>query len=410
MRKLIVNISEQNRKITDLAVALFLSVVFLSFCIPGLGILSYYRVTYLVLLLSVAMIMFGVIKGNRVALKVHKISFIFGTFLTVYALGCIMVLPKCNYDIVNFVFCFLISIIVISTKFEVENVLCYLVYISVLIIPSYSAYFAYQWEDLNQANMGAVYGALVMCTAGILHFLYYRENHPFWFNLFYIPTVMLTIGIFRFGNRGAFLSFVVLLGLIFLNRKSSIENMSNRKLMAKRRWFVFAFVVLFFVVMEFDTIFIALYDLLNSVIDEMPSFFVKMNRLIRLQDISNGREEVYEAAWSLIKERPLIGYGIRTFLENSKVAEYPHNFFLQLWYEGGILFTVVPTVCIVYALYKLLLSYIEDRNVSVMLIFLFVQVMPRFLLSADIWKDNFFWITVFYILSNWREIRRYKLT
>ena len=93
----------------------------------------------------------------------------------------------------------------------------------------------------------------------------------------------------------------------------------------------------------------------------MPSFFVKMNKMIALNDISNGREPVYEAAIAGIKNAPLLGNGIEAFPAYTAYS-YPHNFILQLVYEGGILFCVIPVITIAWVSYTVQQEKSYDRN------------------------------------------------
>ena len=113
---------------------------------------------------------------------------------------------------------------------------------------------------------------------------------------------------------------------------------------------------------------------------------------------------MYEAAIAGIKNAPLLGNGIEAFPAYTAYS-YPHNFILQLVYEGGILFCVIPVITIAWVSYKLLFSQIKDKDCQVFLILLFVQVIPRFLVSATIWKDKCFWLLVFYTFVNYKKIK-----
>lgn len=390
------------KQLNSIAAALLLSADALCYALPAIGIGTFYRVMYSVETLALGIAIISFLIGSRWSFNIgrHKLSIVCFLWIGVlYVISCFRV-PNYSYSVDLFLYCFAIGVLIIGLDFDVKNVLTLMTVMSVLILPAYSAIFAYQWESLNQANMGTVYAILIWVIAGMCHFIYYRDMWRKLCYIFYIPSIVGLYGIIQFANRGAALSLITFVLLILYNRNGkNVENVTK-----KRIAIILAAVLGYVVILNFNTLFMFLYDILSKVLNTMPSFFVKMNKMIALNDISNGREPVYEAAIAGIKNAPLLGNGIEAFPAYTAYS-YPHNFILQLVYEGGILFCVIPVITIVWVCYKLLFSQIKDKDCQVFLILLFVQVIPRFLVSATIWKDKCFWLLVFYTFVNYKKIK-----
>lgn len=400
------------KKINSIAVAFFLSVDALCYVLPVLGIGTYYRLMYTIEMVALALILIGNIAKNSIGLKLsikkYGLSIVYFGFIgVVYSISSFIV-PKFSYTLDLFIFCFAIGVIIISVDFNAEIVLTIMTIMSCLIIPSYAGVFAYQWESLNQASMGTAYAILTWVIAGFCHFIYFRKNYNRFFYIFYIPSIVGFVGILQFANRGTVLALITFAVLAYFNTQGVFNDDINKEMKRKRVKLIIIAILGFYVILNFNQLFLLVYDFLDSVLSEMPSFFVKMNRMITINDISNGRTDLYAAAIKGIFESPFIGHGIESFSYNTGFA-YEHNFILQLLYEGGIFFCIVPLMTIIWLLYKLLFSQVRNRNILAVLIFLTVQVIPRFLVSGTIWTDRFFWLLIFYVFANRRNINEQRL-
>jgi O-antigen ligase len=73
------------------------------------------------------------------------------------------------------------------------------------------------------------------------------------------------------------------------------------------------------------------------------------------------RTKLWQGAWNMIKERPLLGFGVNTFSRNFpkyKPVDYPdlryaHNSYLQMWSEIGVIglftFLAMPLIVLINA-------------------------------------------------------------
>lgn len=398
----------KRKQINSLAVALILSVDALCYALQGLGIATFYRIMYFVEILSVGLVALGKIASSttKISIKQHMLPLLYFIFITVIYVISACVVPNYTYSLDQFIFYFVISVFVICIDFDVENVLAIMTVLSTFMVFAYSSLFAYQWESLNQASMGALYAILIWVVASFCHFIYYRKNKRKLFYIFYIPGAVGLFGILQYGSRGTVLSLATFILVVIFNR--TFENGKLMKKNIKKRIMIVIIVIISFIlILNFNEIFLYLYDILDNIFSEMPSFFVKTNKMIKLQDIGNGRTDLYKAAIKGILDSPLIGHGIESFSYYTGYV-YEHNFILQLLYEGGFFFCIVPLSIVVWCCYKLLFAQVEDKDMIAILIVLFVQVVPRFLVSATIWRYRSFWIFVFFVWVHIKEIGMHK--
>ena len=390
------------RNLLNVAVALMFSTEFLCYTLPGLGIMSFFRISYIIGGISFVLMLISLFLVRQT--KFSILPFFFGAFLIVLIYSSVLIVEDCSYDVLQITFNFVLCILLMAQNFETEKVMRYIMYFSFLVIPGYKIVFAFQWDVLNQANMGAIYAVYVMFAAGVLHFIYYRKELKKIYWVIYIPSLVAGTGILMYGNRGAILSVFTMAVILFFNREGNIaigeKKASRRKLIL----FLLCAFLAGYLVYNLGEVFAWAYSIAESIFDEMPSFFVKMNKYIGLNDISNGRSELNDIIFRLIGDRPFLGYGIGAFNHYTGYS-YPHNFFYQLWFEGGILFTIIPTATVLFTLYKLFFSQIGDKEICVALCFVTSLALPRFLLSSDIWADRFFWVMVFFVLWNQKKMK-----
>lgn len=80
--------------------------------------------------------------------------------------------------------------------------------------------------------------------------------------------------------------------------------------------------------------------------------------LLEGEDVSSGRTVLYSHSWKLFKEKPITGIGWREFRENSlglinsDRGSHPHNIYLQLLTELGIVGFLLFMFPVVYVYYK----------------------------------------------------------
>lgn len=388
--------------LNNLAVTLYISASAIAYMCNFAHISTRYRTICLVInILSTLLCLLG---NSRKEDGFHITKFPFGylAYVTVVVFGSIL-LCNSDYDLFRYLQVVLIGATVIISEFDIETVLRYLTIFSVLLVPFYNNWFAVYYGDMNQANMGMMYVVINYIIAGLIHFVFYRRMSNKLVCIGYISCLILLIGVFTVGNRGAFL--VVMLTVVFcvLNTEGFAEEKISRK---KRVLVIIAAILSILIYVNFDSIIIWLYSLASKFFKTIPSFIVKMNRFVLAGDVSNGRTEPYEIAFEIIRDSPLFGIGIENFGRYYSV-NYPHNFILQLWLEGGILFAIVPTIILCQYLCNVLWKKNQDVDVIASNLF-FLCLLIRFLISLDIWTFSEFWLSIFFAVSRIKTVMRNK--
>ena len=133
----------------------------------------------------------------------------------------------------------------------------------------------------------------------------------------------------------------------------------------------------------------AINDFLNSY--NISFKIVEKNlRLLKADDVLNGRENLYPIAMQGINKSFILGNGIGSF--NLRYNTYPHNFILQIMYEGGIIFLLPIIIPVIYGVYAIVAKKSISRNMRIFIIFLFCASIVRLLISYEFWKEMFFWL------------------
>ena len=86
----------------------------------------------------------------------------------------------------------------------------------------------------------------------------------------------------------------------------------------------------------------AILEWMNNVLLDSDIKLDFVRKTLKIQtDISNGRNAITEYVVENIFKSPIWGHGVSTITYNSNgMIPYPHNFILQLFYDGGILLAV----------------------------------------------------------------------
>lgn len=115
---------------------------------------------------------------------------------------------------------------------------------------------------------------------------------------------------------------------------------------------------------------------------------------------SFGRQAIWEAAIDSIKESPLLGVGIgfdRILLSNvtwgnhtNSGYKYPHNFFLEISMQFGIIVSILVSLFLIILTVKLIFSKDLEKYSEMGLIFFSIGFVPLFLSHSYLTKPEFF--------------------
>lgn len=217
----------------------------------------------------------------------------------------------------------------------------------------------------------------------LIFFLYEIINNRS--RLYVVLFVLGFMQVFIWGARGAVL-VLLLFYILYL--------VYNNKL--NKYWILFLLVLYLF-----RGIWV---DLILAIVENIPFETRKLHNYLTMLTIgvaesSSGRDVIYNEAIQLFQTN-IWGCGVGFYNEGAS-GRYPHNLFLEVAVEWGILGLLVVFCMIVVFLYKL---YVEKNmvNKNVMLI-LFTIMFGRLLVSSSYWERPEFWMCLGMFLFTQRK-------
>lgn len=248
--------------------------------------------------------------------------------------------------------------------------------------------------ETGVVSMGTCYALLIPVLGDLVYLrFYYRKESirmkiiMLFFaaiNLFYLVQMAM------FGLRGPILCAVLLIMSFFIIR---IDD--NKKVFFRKGRVLIIIIGLLFLIFSFTAILQALQDFLAK-FDISLNVVDKFLRLDDNGDMTNGRESLSTMAWKGIVESPLWGNGISQFNNNTGEG-YPHNFVLQMLYDGGIILTLAIMVPVTQSLIRKLKTISENKFSFFVLLF-FASV-PGALFSGDLWNASTLWMFFGFVLA-----------
>lgn len=209
----------------------------------------------------------------------------------------------------------------------------------------------------------------------------------------YISIIMLPylIGIMFFsGGRGALGTLAVgSLILLFLYQKQHVIKVSTI--------FRSLIVIGVLVVVLYAIIPSSLREVFSENSNRVFSFF---DTSLSMKDRTSGRDEVMAVAVDQIKQNPFLGSGIFSYKDafSQKTGQgYPHNFFIEILLQGGVVFLFLVVFLLLFALKRLIIILKEGRQELVLVLGVFA--MTSLMYSGSYIQEAFFWFFFMYIYN-----------
>lgn len=242
--------------------------------------------------------------------------------------------------------------------------------------------------EFGYISMGLSYSLLVPVMANLTYLLFFYDKHQtlkkkivIWLfsacNLYYLIMMM------TYGSRGPSLCVISMILFYFIVKYKEGIGI----LIYKKRMFLLC-IGLFFASMFFESLlvyiseFLKEYDISLNIIDK---FIRKGDE----GDMTNGRGQLLDMAWDGFLRSPLLGYGTSQFERNTGVI-YPHNFLLQMLYDGGIILFFLIFIPLGRAFVRKLRNVSRDEFI-VLFMFFFFSV-PGSFFSGDLWQAYRLWL------------------
>ena len=249
------------------------------------------------------------------------------------------------------------------------------------------------WQDV--ISMDASYGYLVPIVANIAYIkFFYKENSVKMKILTcFVSSINLVFlfELFLFGSRGPLLAIMLLCIILY------IVTIEEGRLSFEKKRFRVTIIASVMFVLFFFTLVSYFDDFLTNI--GINSYAVqKIINMGSEGNLSNGRSELSEITWNDFLNEPIFGHGLDMFEQNHPDQPYPHNFILQILYDGGIVLFIILMVPILKRFTKKIKSL--SREEGALMTFLFFSSVPGGLFSQDLWENAVLWLFIGYLFTN----------
>lgn len=294
-----------------------------------------------------------------------------------------------------FFYCFLPPLFLLF-DFDTEKVLRYGMYLSLvscLEVNTLLADQAISWR-FSQTNLGTIYDLLPCIILAMFHFAYYRREASVFTKLCYVYYVYVLLRMLLVIVRGALLTLIFGVVLIYLNRPQSNMNIIKKWSTKKKILIGAGLISVLLIIINFETVITWLYNALGSVginFGVVTKFYFYMST----GNVTDNREPYYELVRQMFMKSPICGAGVQTFYAYSADgAAYPHNYILQFLFEGGLLLAVPLTYITIRELFRVLgARYVDKEKMIFSSCLLLLSVVPG-MFSMNIWYNRTFWMIV----------------
>lgn len=226
-----------------------------------------------------------------------------------------------------------------------------------------------------------------------LYYIFYGNNHSrFKFTtnkLYKVVCILLLIvqfiGVLSSGGRGGFILIVIYILYITISiiyKKNRVNSLKYILLMGVA---ILSITIVLPKLMQIS--------IFNNSVERVLSYLspegIDMSR-------TSGRDLVYGSAIELIKQSPIIGYGIFGFWKI--YGAYPHNLFLEILLQGGVVMLFISIIIIILLLRRIIymVRYNEELRI-ILIIFLYPITMLMF--SGTYTNNSIFWFCISFIFS-----------
>lgn len=230
--------------------------------------------------------------------------------------------------------------------------------------------------------MGISYGIVKYIVALVL-LIFFTKEFPMIIRLALLFVFALyMIFYLEFSSRGALLAVVFSIGLFWIVRQDYTLTKTG----------IISIAILIFGYFYIMSIFEILYTYLQSIGIESTA----LHKLLYLNDITNGREDIAVSAYELFLNSPIWGNGIASYEE--LYDRYVHNCFIQFLDEGGILYLLLMTYFIAKS-FIILFDKKISQSQRYFMAFLISCGLIQLLFSSYFWGAQCFWLMIGYSMK-----------
>lgn len=316
--------------------------------------------------------------------------------------------PYSDLRIIDFCIYTIMSIFIVAFyEIDSKTFLRFLMFLPCSGILSLNRIFATNTFKYETITMGLSYAFMPAIVAAISYFfLYFKKGdniNKFIDAIALIINLSFLLKILQFGSRGPVLCF--LCSFLFFYCFEYDENFERIRIKGEKCLLIS--IILLLLINYFWEI--ALF--LENIMDASGLKINAINKFFRLMnssgDVSNGRLDIYLQSFQGFLQSPIWGHGYSTTMYNLGFV-YPHNFVLQLLYDGGLLlFVPLVYLCMKGKLNKKNRLTFDDFALVSSLILMSV---PGAMFSGNLWENSRLWLMFSVLVTSSKAIDNYELS
>lgn len=330
-------------------ILLILLLTFLSgtFNINRLNIDFSFEVRYLLFLISVFIGLIGLSNNKKnMVIDSGKPTFLFLFFTYTYL---VLLLFSYFYTIDQFVAIektetiIFLMVLIIGVIFVVNNmdiheffhvISMFFIIIGILyVIPIYINVFSGASRgDVNFSGPNVTTRILFFASCSSMYRLFINKK-----TIYFILSILFLFSLVLIGSRGGLLGAVITLLVLYVIKKFFVDWKTKKKLSIHYKYipfFLLGISILFFIYEPVKRVFVGRFIEATFKNDTI---------------YTSGRDIIYDDAIRMIKEKPILGYGIDSFSVNTGHV-YPHNLLLEMMVEIGVIGAVFFVVFVIFSI------------------------------------------------------------
>ena len=366
--------------------SLIISIILCANCISLIFPVS----NIIVIIMLMASVIFLVNNKFRIQISMQKIFLIMFILLFFF----LSFLKKENNQntvlfLLYFIIFGIIPLIVIKKDINIKKIYIYVTYICIITVP----YIIQQKFFINSTiDKGSLMGLSYALLPGILSSSYILLKKDFTKIEKILSLIIFLIYGFVYVNiasRGAILAVVVyFFGLSFV------------KIFARNLKSIFYIFIIFIMIIVCLLNYTKILNWAQNILESMNIHVYALDKFERLMEdddvnILNGRDTIYKIAMKDIQEHLIMGNGIATFYDIH--GGHPHNLFIQILYEMGIIPFIASIVFILRILYEILNN--KEKEVREFIVLLVSVSLVQLMFLSSFWIVQNFWLLLGYILE-----------
>ena len=268
-----------------------------------------------------------------------------------------------------------------------------------MLFPAFSVFklrqtffFALSWQD--SISMDSSYAYLIPISATIVYLRCYFKNEPLAQKTITIFLAIINFIFFtqllQYGSRGPLTCILLLIAFLWVTEV-------NDKGLSFKRWKLGVATIAIVII---AITFLGTMKQLDNVLTENDANFRFVNKMMDLaaeNNLSNGRDKLNQITLDGILERPILGHGLDRYEANTGQI-YPHNFILQILYDGGLFFFLLLIPIAVKKIFEKFKN--ADKNDYAIYSFLLFASVPGAFFSQDLWNLSILWLFFGSVISN----------